>query len=172
MNSAHSSRHAAGPVFVDASGRRLRHVLRAGWALLAGVALYAVVVVTAALGGPSLDAPFLPQGPVDAQVSPDGQQSDPTRTPSATPSSTGEPSDVTSSSSPTASPELTVGRDSADESSDVQAVASTTRPTAAAPTSTTASPTSQPSPTPSESPRGKSDTAPGATNRPTPTQKP
>ncbi|MCB5170082.1 hypothetical protein LG634_35425 [Streptomyces bambusae] len=48
------------PVFVDASGRRQRRVRRIGRLLVVPAAAYVVVLVSTLLGGPTLDAPFLP----------------------------------------------------------------------------------------------------------------
>ncbi|TJZ99627.1 hypothetical protein [Actinacidiphila oryziradicis] len=57
----------AGPVFVDASGRRRRRVRRLGLILMVLAAGYLTLVVSTALGGPTVDAPFLPlPAPPDA----------------------------------------------------------------------------------------------------------
>ncbi|MFI5533599.1 hypothetical protein ACIA8O_34195 [Kitasatospora sp. NPDC051853] len=49
------------PVFVDASGRRQRLVRRAGRLLVIPAAGYLALLLSSLLGGPSVDAPFLPQ---------------------------------------------------------------------------------------------------------------
>ncbi|MGW1912243.1 hypothetical protein ACWCQS_16365 [Streptomyces sp. NPDC002076] len=49
------------PVFVDASGRRQRHVLRAARLLMIPAGGYVVLLVSTLLGGPSVSAPFVPQ---------------------------------------------------------------------------------------------------------------
>ncbi|GAA4998554.1 hypothetical protein GCM10023335_10210 [Streptomyces siamensis] len=49
------------PVFVDSSGRRQRRVLRAARLLVIPAGGYAALLVSAVLGGPSLNAPFVPQ---------------------------------------------------------------------------------------------------------------
>ncbi len=57
---ATGSAPTAGPVFVDATGRRRRRVRRVGLTLLVLAAGYLTLVVSTALGGPTVDAPFLP----------------------------------------------------------------------------------------------------------------
>lgn len=52
---------ARGPVFVDASGRRLRRVRLIGGVALAVVGGYVVLLLVALLGGPNVAAPYLPQ---------------------------------------------------------------------------------------------------------------
>lgn len=51
---------AARPVFVDPSGRRQRRVRRLGWLLVIPAAGYAALLLSAAIGGPSVDSPYLP----------------------------------------------------------------------------------------------------------------
>jgi hypothetical protein len=51
------------PVFVDTSGRRQRRVRRLGRLLAVPGAGYLALLASSMLGGPSLDAPFLPQSP-------------------------------------------------------------------------------------------------------------
>ncbi|MBB6402796.1 hypothetical protein [Arthrobacter sp. AZCC_0090] len=51
---------AHGPVFVDASGRRLRRVKLVGLGALGLVAGYVVLLLVALFGGPNVAAPFLP----------------------------------------------------------------------------------------------------------------
>lgn len=50
-----------GPIFVDASGRRLRRIKLLGLAVLALVAGYVVLLVVALAGGPNVGAPYLPR---------------------------------------------------------------------------------------------------------------
>lgn len=52
---------APAPVFLDATGRRLKRARLAGGTVTAAVAAYVVLLLSAALGGPSIDAPFLPR---------------------------------------------------------------------------------------------------------------
>jgi hypothetical protein len=51
---------AAGPVFVDSSGRRLRRVRRLGQIVVVLAAGYLALMVSTALGGPTTSSPFLP----------------------------------------------------------------------------------------------------------------
>jgi len=51
---------AAGPVFVDGSGRRQRRVRRLGRLLLLPAAGYLVLLVSAAFGGPTVSSPYVP----------------------------------------------------------------------------------------------------------------
>ncbi|MFC6600239.1 hypothetical protein [Kitasatospora paranensis] len=53
---------APAPVFVDGSGRRQRRVRRGGLILLIPAALYLALLASNILGGPRVDAPFLPGG--------------------------------------------------------------------------------------------------------------
>lgn len=48
------------PVFVDSSGRRPRRARRIGWLLVVPAAGYVALMVSTALGGPTVHAPFLP----------------------------------------------------------------------------------------------------------------
>ncbi|WP_280727871.1 hypothetical protein [Kitasatospora sp. MAA4] len=50
----------AAPVFVDASGRRQRRVRRAGRLLAVPAAGYVLLLVSSAMGGPTVNSPFLP----------------------------------------------------------------------------------------------------------------
>lgn len=49
------------PVFVDSSGRRQRRVLRAARLLVIPAGGYVALLISTVLGGPSLNAPFVPQ---------------------------------------------------------------------------------------------------------------
>lgn len=51
---------AVRPVFVDPSGRRQRRVRRLGRLLAIPAAGYAALLLSTALGGPSVDSPYLP----------------------------------------------------------------------------------------------------------------
>ncbi|WP_354641293.1 hypothetical protein [Kitasatospora camelliae] len=51
------------PVFVDSSGRRQRRVRRLGRLLAVPAVGYLALVLSSLLGGPAIDAPFLPQPP-------------------------------------------------------------------------------------------------------------
>lgn len=68
-----------GPVFVDASGRRLRRVKMIGLGVVGLVAAYVILVVAAFIGGSGSSAPFLPL-PAAA-----GPRETPTTPPSADP---------------------------------------------------------------------------------------
>lgn len=56
----HSYPDPAGPVFVDASGRRLRRLKLLWIGALAVVAGYLSLLLVAAIGGPNIAAPYLP----------------------------------------------------------------------------------------------------------------
>jgi len=51
---------AARPVFLDPSGRRQRRVRRLGRLLAIPAAAYVALLLSTALGGPSVDSPYLP----------------------------------------------------------------------------------------------------------------
>ncbi|MGW4567122.1 hypothetical protein ACWEN3_33605 [Streptomyces sp. NPDC004561] len=51
----------ARPVFVDSSGRRQRHVLRAARLLVIPAGGYVALLIGTMLGGPSISSPFVPQ---------------------------------------------------------------------------------------------------------------
>ncbi|MFJ6078062.1 hypothetical protein ACIQC0_07130 [Pseudarthrobacter sp. NPDC092419] len=61
---------SSGPIFVDASGRRLRRIKLLGLAALTLVAGYVVLLVVALAGGPNVGAPYLPRlgGPAAIEV--------------------------------------------------------------------------------------------------------
>lgn len=52
--------HEPSPVFVDTSGRRQRRVRRWGYLLVVPAVGYVALLVSALLGGPTVQAPFLP----------------------------------------------------------------------------------------------------------------
>ncbi|MFC7596947.1 hypothetical protein ACFQU3_16640 [Terrabacter sp. GCM10028922] len=154
------------PVFLDLTGRRLRRVRLLGASIALVVIGYVGLLLSAALGGPTIDAPFLPRPaapthglaklpptavnravvPSSGDHAPAGTggavpvratSAEPPRTPSApVPSSTGTP---------------------------VPAATVTARPTAAKPT------TAKPLTVPASTRRASTPTAPGLTQRPTPT---
>jgi hypothetical protein len=154
-----SVRHT--PVFVDASGRRLRGVrVVAGIALTAAVS-YVGLLASAVLGGPTIEAPFLPQPPVAAQNAPV-----PSPQPTASENRPARPAPKPTASFP---PPI---------------VRATPAPSTAAPAPATApgpstAPASDPTPAPqasapgrSSDPPGKSGSAPGQTRKPTPPSRP
>jgi hypothetical protein len=55
-----------GPVFVDASGRRLRQVKLIGLGALGLVSGYVILLLVAFIGGPNIAAPYLPLPPAPA----------------------------------------------------------------------------------------------------------
>lgn len=69
-----------GPVFVDASGRRLRRVQLIGLGVLGLVAGYVVLVLAAFIGGSGVSAPFLP---LPAAAGPHDQPPTPPASPAA-----------------------------------------------------------------------------------------
>ncbi|MEV7025788.1 hypothetical protein AB0O00_27090, partial [Kitasatospora sp. NPDC093558] len=69
------------PVFVDASGRRQRRIRRLGLALAVPAGGYLALLTSALLGGPTVNAPFLPLPQPPAPSAPD-----PAATPSEAPS--------------------------------------------------------------------------------------
>ncbi|MFG2824095.1 hypothetical protein ACGFX4_32275 [Kitasatospora sp. NPDC048365] len=62
------------PVFVDASGRRRRRVQRIGRLLAIPAAGYLLLLASNLLGGPAVDAPFLPQPPERTTPAPQAPQ--------------------------------------------------------------------------------------------------
>ncbi|MFJ6901573.1 hypothetical protein [Streptomyces hokutonensis] len=55
------TRPSVRPVFVDSSGRRRRRVLRAARLLVIPAGGYVALLISSALGGPTISAPFVPQ---------------------------------------------------------------------------------------------------------------
>jgi hypothetical protein len=133
-----------GPIFVDASGRRLRKVKIAGLAAAALVAGYVVLLLLAFIGGSNVAAPYLPL-PVPAA----GDRPAPSK--DAQPHGSGTPA-----VEPSAPP--AVGQPAAP----VQAVPAADPAASAAPGPTVVAPAVAPAAT---SP-GKSDEAPGQAKRP------
>ncbi|MGQ7313142.1 hypothetical protein ACUOFU_15660 [Microbacterium arabinogalactanolyticum] len=60
------------PVFVDSAGRRLRWVRAGLWVAVLAAIVYIALAASALLGGPRIDAPFLPQ-PITADAPPPAQ---------------------------------------------------------------------------------------------------
>lgn len=80
-----------GPVFVDASGRKLRLMRLIGGAALLLVAGYLVTIgIALTTGGPNAAAPFLPAAAVPSAPPKTSQIPDAARTGAATPSPTAE----------------------------------------------------------------------------------
>ncbi len=162
-----------GPIFVDASGRRLRRVKLLGLAALGLVAGYAVLLLVAFMGGSNVAAPFLPLPAAPAARDLPSSRAAPASPPagprSAGPAAAGAvPAPVTAVRTPVTA---------------LQARAATAQATAAASDVPSARPiatsaqqpaapvaTSAPSNTPSVAPTapGKSGTAPGQATRPSP----
>jgi hypothetical protein len=132
------SAEAAGPVFVDGSGRRLRRVRLFGVVVLAGVVLYVAMIATAFFSGSDVTMPFLPQS---AAQSGDGSRPLPANAPAPDPVQPGG----TRTDEPVAS-----------ES-----------PSAPEPAESSTAPTAPPVAPTADAP-GKSETAPGQTNAPEP----
>ncbi|MFB7503901.1 hypothetical protein [Streptomyces broussonetiae] len=130
------------PVFVDASGRRQRRVLRAARLLVIPAGGYVALLISTVLGGPGAGAPFVPQSDAAHRATPH----------------------VTASDSPPA-PSHSAGRVNsaaghADSLPTAQRTAQPVRPTALTAPATTAptrvtSPTATASPTPTFSSRGR-----------------
>ncbi|MGW3361117.1 hypothetical protein ACWDFL_38040 [Streptomyces bungoensis] len=129
------------PVFVDSSGRRQRHVLRAARLLAIPAGGYVALLVSTVLGGPTVSAPFVPQpqtaGPAPHRVTAPDPSSGTGRTKGGTGSAAHE------SSRPTATRTTTAP---------AARPAASTAPTAAPTATTTPAATTPPAPAPS--PRG------------------
>ncbi|MEV7691475.1 hypothetical protein [Streptomyces bungoensis] len=127
------------PVFVDSSGRRQRHVLRAARLLVIPAGGYVALLVSTVLGGPTVSAPFVPQpqtaGPAPHRVTAPDPSSGTGRTKGGTGSAAHE------SSRPTATRTTTAP---------AARPAASTAPTAAP----TATPAATTAPAPASSPRG------------------
>jgi len=162
-----------GPVFVDASGRRLRRIRVLGLGVLGLAAGYVILLLLAFLGGPNAAAPFLPLG--IPQAVPAAQPANHRPTPAATPLSNGGPLQASERQSGAAPGVL--GAAAAAAAAPATMAPATTGPVTsqaagtpgAAPTHPAAAPPA-PAPAPSAQPaaRGKSGTSPGQAKRPTP----
>ncbi|MFG3348301.1 hypothetical protein ACGF1Z_24980 [Streptomyces sp. NPDC048018] len=128
------------PVFVDSSGHRQRRVRRWGRLLVVPAIAYVALLVSALLGGPTVQAPFLPSAPAPRTPAPG-----PAPTDAAAPS---RPSDADPSSRPDATPTATrIAAGPASGATDPSAgPARTTRPAPAGSTGPTAGPTTRPTP--------------------------
>lgn len=145
------------PVFVDSSGRRLPWVRALLWVCAVVAVGYVVLTLSALLGGPRIDAPFLPQ-------------------PIAAAPAHAEPAPVATTSAPapseTSSPEATVKAHTQPAPQVVPASAPAPASIAPAP------PSAAPSPVPTapgnsgDTSHGSSSTAPGSGHRTYPTPRP
>lgn len=159
--SRRASRHAdAGPVFVDASGKKLRLMRLVGGVALALVAGYLAVVGIALLsGGPNAAAPFLPAAaPAHAPSHPAGSPSETgpaTGSETPLPAATGSPITVARYVAPAQDP---AAQQAAPAGTAAPAPAPAPAPTAAVP-----APTATPAPGQVQG----NPTAPGQLRRPT-----
>jgi hypothetical protein len=145
-----------GPVFVDASGRRLRRVKLIGLGALGLVAGYVILLLVAFIGGSNVAAPFLPltAGPAAHDLPPS--------TPAPDSPAAGLQASEPRSAEPAARAAV---------QAPVTAVQAPVTPGSAAPAPQINSPAMQPAapvatPAPSTTAPGKSSTAPGQTTRP------
>lgn len=144
-----------GPVFVDASGKRLRRVKLIGLGALGLVAGYVVLLVVAFIGGSNVAAPFLP-----LTAGPAHELPQPTQVP-ANPAAGPQPSEARSTEP--------VARGAVQ--GPVTAVQAPATPASAPPAPQINSPAIVPAgpvavPAPSAIAPGKSETAPGQATRP------
>ncbi|MEV6113561.1 hypothetical protein AB0L59_13860 [Streptomyces sp. NPDC052109] len=153
------------PVFVDSSGQRQRHVLRAARLLVVPAVAYVALLVSTMLGGPTVSAPFVPRPdpahPATHRVSSPGSRSGTGHSAGSRGSHAGQaPSGPVGREAPSGP----AGRPTAPSAS--PAATASTAPTAAAP-GPTAAPTTTASAssaaTPARSPKGR---ALGASHRP------
>ncbi|MDQ4503669.1 hypothetical protein [Sinomonas sp. ASV322] len=137
---------AHGPIFVDASGRRLRRVRIAGGIFLVLVVGYVALLAVALLGGPNIAAPYLPLPAQTTATADQGPAAPPWTGPSAAPAAGNEGTGLSAVlAAHTAAAPAGSGA--------VQAPAAPARPVA---------------PSPSPTSPGKSGTAPGQSDRPHP----
>ncbi|MFD8378766.1 hypothetical protein ACFV2X_09520 [Streptomyces sp. NPDC059679] len=127
---------SARPVFVDSSGRRQRRALRAARLLVIPAGGYVALLISTVLGGPSLNAPFVPQSDSTHPATPS------VSAPDASPSTGGSAGSV----SPT-----TADRNSRPTAAQ-KTSGSTGRPTASATTAATPGSTAEPTGTTSPTP--------------------
>lgn len=144
-----------GPVFVDASGKRLRRVKLTGLGALGLVAGYVVLLLVAFIGGSNVAAPFLP-----LTAGPAHELPQPTQVP-ANPPPGAQPSEA----------RLTEPVARGAVQGPVTAVQAPATPASAAPAPQINSPAILPAgpvaaPAPSATAPGKSETAPGQATRP------
>jgi hypothetical protein len=163
----------AGPAFVDATGRRRRRVRRMGLILAAVAAGYLTLVVSTALGGPTLDAPFLPlPAPPDATArhASGHVPSVKNRTAPGSGGSTGSGSRLTDSAvnatrSGSAAPSAASPVSASPSSASLASVSASPTGSASAGPSASASP-GQTTATPNANGKSHASTAPGASHRP------
>jgi len=143
---ARAAHAAPAPVFVDATGRRRRRVRRLGLALAVLAVGYLVLAISTALGGPTLNEPFLP---LPGTTEPAAAQPGPEDSPAGAGDATERSRSATGSGQPQG--------------------ASGTRSTTGTPSSTapavSASPSAKHSPG-AHATKSRASTAPGATHRP------
>jgi hypothetical protein len=155
-----------GPVFVDATGRRLRRAQLAGRVALGLVAGYVALVVAALLGAPNVAAPFLPQpAPPSSEAQAPGTSDGRAAGPAPEPTTFGD-SEAAVLAAPVPAPQASAAATAAPLAGQPGAAPA---PTAQLPAAVPA-PTAAPAPQPTAS--GKSLTAPGQSNRPTSPQHP
>mgnify|MGYP001099439282 CR=1 FL=1 len=166
-NARDSAMRSRAPVFLDASGRRQRAVRAAAAVAVLAAFSYAALLVSALVGGPTIDAPFLPQPPALA-----GHAPVPSPHPSS-PASLDRSSTHAPSTRPLPAPSAALP---------VAIVRTTPGAQPSLVAEPAASPVSVPSPTPTapgrsaqthgSDTRGQSGSAPGQTKKPTPPGKP
>jgi hypothetical protein len=152
------------PVFLDVTGRRLRRVRVLGAAAAFVVIGYLGLLVSAALGGPTIDAPFLPRPMTPNQLVAKSPKAGTATT--AAPSSTGSPSATTRGATEAAVLEQAGATSSAIGTPSTRAtalVSVTGTPTREA------TPTARPTTVPAATHTPGSPSAPGLTQRPNPT---
>ncbi|MFJ4893006.1 hypothetical protein ACIP5U_23965 [Streptomyces sp. NPDC088788] len=132
-------------------GRRRRRVLRSAWLLAIPAGGYATLLISAALGGPSLNAPFVPQ--------PDPPH--PTTPPASAPDT---PPSTQSARSAMPTPAQTNARSTKVQKTSGSTGGSTASATSAAGSVSTAVPTGVASPTSTSAPTATSTAAPTATS--------
>jgi hypothetical protein len=132
---------AARPVFVDPSGRRQRRVRRIGRLLAIPAAGYVALLLSAALGGPSVDAPYLPRPAAGGHGPGAGATVRPTATGGAAHRTPSSPDRGGPASAPPAAPGTAGAGPTADRTTPRASVSGGTTAPATAPVSPTAAPT-------------------------------
>ncbi|MEU3521398.1 hypothetical protein ABZ770_40180 [Streptomyces sp. NPDC006654] len=135
------------PVFVDASGRRQRLVLRAARLLVIPAGSYVALLISTMLGGPGISAPFVPQPDTAHGAAPSVTASD-------SPSGTGQSAGGASSTAAHDTSGTTARRTPAPVRPTASTVSVAASGSTAAPTRAV-SPTATASPTPTPSSRGR-----------------
>ncbi|MGW2932521.1 hypothetical protein ACWDA7_11815 [Streptomyces sp. NPDC001156] len=134
---------SVGPVFVDASGRRRRRVLRAAQLLVLPAGGYVALLISTLLGGPTLNAPFVPQPDSPHPTTPSATAPDASPGTGHAAGKGGGLSEARTNSSPTRTQKASGSADGSTDSATSEAAPVPT----AAPTGI-ASPTSPPTATP------------------------